>query len=92
MSFQVGDAIALTKLAIDLYQRGFKVAKAAPDTFQDLLDYLRIYRNIIWRIRAQLSDQGVIEDEIAISALRRADRALQKFRPIVAKYQNLGKF
>ncbi|KAI9717944.1 MAG: hypothetical protein M1828_007036 [Chrysothrix sp. TS-e1954] len=90
MSFSAGDAIALTKLAVDLYQRGFKVAKAAPDSFQNLLEYLLIYRNIIWRIRARFTEDGRLEDETAVAALQRSDRALHAFRPLVARYQNLA--
>ncbi|KAI9652018.1 MAG: hypothetical protein M1831_007259 [Alyxoria varia] len=87
MSFQIGDGIALGRLAADLYKHGYKVAKTAPTEFSDLLSELWIIRNILYRVCEKLNAQGRANDEIALAALERTGRALEELKPLIRKYE-----
>ena len=93
MSFiQVGDAIQLGKLALDLYQKVFLVAKAAPETFGKLLRELIIVKNVLYRIDRRFAREGRLHyDDATRDALMLCNEALLIFKPLVIKYKKLGK-
>lgn len=92
MSFiQVGDAIVLGKFALDLYQKVFLVAKAAPETFGKLLRELIIVKNVLYRIDNRFRREGRQQyDEDTQAALMLCNEALLTFKPLVIKYKKLG--
>lgn len=79
------------RLAIALYQKGFLVIKAAPATWRQLLNDLRVIRNIIFRTHLKLT-QGFYSAEYddILSALEVCRDSLLLFQPLVKKYQKLG--
>lgn len=90
---QVGDAIQLGKIALDLYQKVFLVAKAAPETFGKLLRELIIVKNVLYRIDRRFDHEGRQHyDEATGDALQLCKEALLTFKPLVAKYKKLGRF
>ena len=89
--FNVGDAVTLTKLALDLYQHVFLVAKAAPETFGKLLRELIIVKNVLFRIDQRFRADGRQHyDEVTREALLLCRDSLLTFQPLVIKYRKLG--
>ena len=88
----VGDAISLVKLAYDLYENGYLVARHAPDEFRDLLEDLDLLKEILWGIQARFQRDGSRQDHLTERLLSRCRQALVDFEPFLQKYQNLGNF
>lgn len=86
----VGDAVTIVRLAYDLYEKG-QEAYDAPASFRELLEDLRIIKEILWGIQARLRRDQSTEDELTARVLQRCNNALLSFKPIVQKYRRLGR-
>lgn len=85
----VGDTVALTLLAYQLYRKGYQVAKSAPDEFRALLGELNVFKQTVWQVQKATKDSGETlgEDIIAICT----NVLVLDFQPLVLKYEKLGK-
>ncbi|KAL9082843.1 MAG: hypothetical protein Q9159_006133 [Coniocarpon cinnabarinum] len=91
MSFQIGDAIALAKVAADLYQHVYLVAKKAPDTYESLLIDLVTVKNVLVKVHNQARQAGEESyDRTVQDAIFACERSLEKFKPLVIKYKKLA--
>lgn len=89
--FSPTDVLTLTKAAIDLYNKGWKVAKGAPRAYQALVEELLIYKKILWNFQVKLSRDDLADDRTARAAFEKSVVAFYSFQPLVEKYQKLGK-
>jgi hypothetical protein len=88
----IGDTVALTKLAYNLYTAVYTVAKNAPEQFGGLSQELQVYRVVLFQIRNQVrrdvdSEYGKPVKDV----LERCFQTLRGVRDLTAKYENLGK-
>lgn len=92
MSFSpIGDTIALTKLAYDLYSRVIVVAHDAPEQFEALLQDLDVYRRVLYRIRSQTDhDSDTSYSDTVRDVLNPCFHTLHELRDLTIKYENLG--
>lgn len=79
-----------TQLAYEIYDKGFKVAKAAPESFRDLLRELLMVKCILYRVDQNYAGLGRQYDEGAVAALQGCRKALISFQPLLLKYEKLG--
>lgn len=91
MSFSVGDAIAVTRLAWQLYSRGYAVARDASTEFKSLLADLRSLKLVLWNIRDKLTRGGKSCSGSTLATLRDCFRTLYDFEALVGKFEKLGK-
>ena len=90
MSFQpLGDSYVIVKLSYDLYRRGFLVVKHAPKEFEELLREVKVMRNTLGRIQAQLRDGKELTEE-SKEVFDLSKDALFKFQHFVSRYQRIG--
>ena len=88
----VGDTVALTKLAYNVYNKVYTVARDAPQQFAELSQDLKIFKAVLHHINKQLvrdTDQqygAPVKD-----VLERCFRTLRGLRELTSKYENLGK-
>ena len=54
----VGDTVALTLLAYQLYRKGYQVAKSAPDEFRALLGELNVFKQTVWQVQKARLERG----------------------------------
>lgn len=86
-----GDTIAITRLAWDLYSRGYAVARDAPEEFKSLLADLRLLKLVLWYIRDKVTRGGKSCSDSTLATLRDCFRTLNDFEVVVGKYEKLGK-
>lgn len=92
MSFSpIGDTLALTRLAWDLYSRGYAVARDASKEFNSLLADLRLLKLVLWYIRDKVTRGGKSCSESTLETLHDCFRTLYDFEALVAKFEKLGK-
>ena len=86
----VGDTVALTVLAYQLYKKGYSVAKHAPDEFRALLEELDVFKRTVWQVQRSLknSNESLGEDIITICT----NVLVKDFQPLVLKYEKLGAY
>ena len=91
MSFSpIGDTVAVTKLAYELYNKGVVVAQSAPEEYRSLIQEVKALKNILGRIRARVIDNPEYYDEDLKNTFRLCSDALLEFKPLVIKYEKLG--
>ena len=87
----IGDTVALTNLAYNLYSKVYTVAKNAPERFGDLSRELQVYRAVLFRVRDQLRrDAGSEYGKPVKDVLEQCFQTLRGVRELTAKYENLG--
>ncbi len=91
LNLYVGDAVALAKLSYDLCNKGFKAARDAPRNFRELLIELQLIRKTLWRIQARITTGADNIDQDVREVLGICQAALEDFKPLVLKYEKLGK-
>ncbi|KAL8775660.1 MAG: hypothetical protein Q9209_000156 [Squamulea sp. 1 TL-2023] len=76
MFLSVGDIIQLSRLAADLYTKGWVVAREAPQEFRDLVHELLLLKDVLFIVNRKVTrDDGA---------------GLYEFSILVAKYENLA--
>ena len=92
MSFSpIGDTLALTRLAWDLYSRGYAVARDASKEFKLLLADFRLLKLVLWYIRDKVTRDGKSCSHSTLETLHGCFRTLYEFEALVAKFEKLGK-
>ena len=93
----VGDLLAVTKLAWDLYHNCFLVAKEAPDEFRQLVDQLASLQGVLRTLRDDVnSDKSFLDNlgehrkETLERCLASCNGTLRKLQDLVRKYRELG--
>ena len=87
MSFNVGDVVTVTRLAYDVYSKGYLVALNAPDQFRELVQELSVFKEALYQIRNQ---NELIYDGPLRSLIQRCLRTLSDFGDFIGKYEQLG--
>lgn len=88
----VGDTVALTTLAYNIYKKVYAVAKNAPEQFRELSQELKIHKVVLFRIRDQIKrDTGSEYSQSVKDVLESCFQTLRGVRDLTAKYENLGK-
>ncbi|KAL8787199.1 MAG: hypothetical protein Q9195_007890 [Heterodermia aff. obscurata] len=91
MSFNIGDLVAVTKLAYDVYSKGFLVARGAPDQFRELVRELSVFKDALYQIRSQTENFGELNyDDPLRSLIKGCLQILSDFGDFVGKYEQLG--
>lgn len=92
MSFSpIGDTLAITRLAWDLYSRGYAVARDASAEFKSLLADLRLLKLVLWYIRDKVTRGGKSCSDSTLATLHDCFRTLNDFEALVGKFEKLGK-
>ncbi|KAI9886489.1 MAG: hypothetical protein M1823_001739 [Watsoniomyces obsoletus] len=93
----VGDVLAVTKLAWDLYHNCYLVAREAPDEFRQMVNELASLQGVLRTLRDDVSsDQSFLEKlgdhrrETLERCLNACQETLRKLEAIVHKYRELG--
>ena len=91
MSFNIGDVVAVTKLAYDVYSKGFLVALNAPDQFRQLVQELSVFKDALFQIRNQTQNGGELTyDDPVRSLIKQCLQTLSDFGDFIGKYEQLG--
>ena len=91
MSFNVGDVLTVTKLAYDVYNKGFRVAVGAPEQFRELVQELSVYKDALVQISRQTENGSELTyDDPVRSLIRRCLQTLSDFGDFIGKYEQLG--
>ena len=91
MSFNIGDLVAVTKLAYDVYSKGFLVARGAPDQFRELVRELAVYKEALYRVQSQTENGSRLTYDDPVRALiKRCLQTLSDFGDFVGRYEQLG--
>lgn len=87
----IGDTIAVTNLAYNLYTRVYVVARDAPEQFGELARDLQIFKNVLYQVREQVGrDTDSTYSTIVQKVLRRCSDTLRGLRDLTVKYEKLG--
>ncbi|CAL8581885.1 hypothetical protein XPA_007565 [Xanthoria parietina] len=91
MFLAVGDIIQLTRLAADLYTKGWVVARDAPQEFRDLVHELLLLKDVLFIVHRKVTrdDDGLYGDPTK-RVLQQCFGALSDFNILVAKYEKLA--
>lgn len=91
MFLSVGDILQLTRLAADLYTKGWVVARGAPQEFRDLVHELFLLKDVLFIVHRKVTrdDDGLYGDPTK-RVLEQCFGALSDFNILVAKYEKLG--
>lgn len=91
MSFSpIGDILALTNVAFNLYNKGFLVIRDAPTEFRSLLRQLEVSRRLIRHVGHKIDQDGAFNNECTREVLEICSRTLYDFEALLAKYEKLG--
>ena len=90
----IGDTIALTTLAYKLYQKGYLVARDAPQHVRDLVQEVEIIKDILYLINDQVSEElgPAFPSKAVRLVLRQCFGALSEFGALIEKYEILCEF
>lgn len=91
MFLSVGDILQLSRLAADLYTKGWAVARDAPQDFRDLVHELLLLKDILFVIHSKVSRDPDSYGDPTRRVLQYCFDALSDFSSLVAKYEKLGK-
>ena len=97
LNWGVGDVLALTKLAWDLYHGCYLVAREAPDDFRQLVNELCSLQGVLRTLRDDInSDKSFFErigehrKEMLERCLQSCFATLSKLQKLTIKYRELG--
>ena len=96
LNWGIGDLLAVTKLAWDLYHNCFLVAREAPDEFRQLVDELATLQSILRSLRDDVhSDNSFLErmgenkKQMLAKCLTSCTDTLNKLQRLTIKYRKL---
>lgn len=91
MFLSIGDILQLSRLAADLYTKGWVVAREAPQEFRDLVHELLLLKDVLFIVHRKITrdDDGLYGDPTK-RVLQQCFGALSDFSVLVAKYEKLG--
>ncbi|KAL8712594.1 MAG: hypothetical protein Q9220_003125 [cf. Caloplaca sp. 1 TL-2023] len=90
MFLSVGDVLQLSKLAADLYTKGWVVARDAPQEFRDLVHELSLLKDILFIVHRKVNREADSYGEPTKRVLQRCLQTLSEFSELVAKYEKLA--
>lgn len=91
MFLSIGDILQLSRLAADLYTKGWAVARDAPQDFRDLVHDLLLLKDILFIVHRKVTRNSDLYGDPTKRVLQRCFGALSEFSTLVAKYEQLGK-
>ncbi|KAI4256008.1 MAG: hypothetical protein L6R42_006437 [Xanthoria sp. 1 TBL-2021] len=91
MFLSIGDILQLSRLAADLYTKGWVVAREAPQEFRDLVHELLLLKDVLFIVHRKITrdDDGLYGDPTK-RVLQQCFGALSDFSVLVAKYEKLA--
>lgn len=92
MPVSVGDALQITRFAWDLYNKGFIVARDAPEDFRGLLEQLLLLKDVLWIVQSKVDKDREVYGDHTRRILEGCFVSLSKFQVLIAKYEKLGMF
>ncbi|KAI4092076.1 MAG: hypothetical protein LQ344_003731 [Seirophora lacunosa] len=90
MVLSVGDILQLSRLAADLYNKGWVVARDAPQEFRDLVHDLFLLKDILFIVHRKVTREPDLYGDPTKRVLRCCFDALSDFSTLVAKYEKLA--
>ena len=97
LNWGIGDLLAVTKLAWDLYHNCYLVAREAPDDFRQLVNELASLQGVLRTLRDDVhSDKSFLErmgenrKETLERCLTSCTDTLRKLQRLIIKYRELG--
>ena len=97
ISWGVGDILALTKLAFELYENYIVVAKGAPETFRQLASELASLKGVLRTIQDDASCDATFLERLGDSKKQMLEQCLtdscltlRKLDDMVRKYKGIG--
>ncbi|KAL8988418.1 MAG: hypothetical protein Q9177_002508 [Variospora cf. flavescens] len=91
MVVSIGDILQLTRLAADLYNKGWVVARDAPQEFRDLVHDLLLLKEVLFILHRKIKLNPDLYGDPTKRVLQSCFYALFDFSNLVAKYERLGK-
>ncbi|KAL8935897.1 MAG: hypothetical protein Q9211_004456 [Gyalolechia sp. 1 TL-2023] len=91
MFLSVGDILQLSRLAADLYTKGWAVARDAPQDFRDLVHELLLLKDILFVVHKKVSRDPDSYGDPTGRVLQYCFDALSEFSNLVGKYEKLGR-
>ncbi|KAL8728955.1 MAG: hypothetical protein Q9166_005050 [cf. Caloplaca sp. 2 TL-2023] len=90
MVLSVGDILQLSRLAADLYTKGWVVARDAPQEFRDLVHELLLLKDVLFIVHRKVTRDSALYGDPTRRVLQRCCDTLSEFSVLVAKYENLA--
>ncbi|KAI4185196.1 MAG: hypothetical protein LQ346_005959 [Caloplaca aetnensis] len=90
MFLSIGDILQLSRLAADLYNKGWAVARDAPQDFRDLVHELLLLKGILFTIHRKVERDPDAYGDATRRVLQRCFEVLSEFSILVAKYEKLA--
>lgn len=91
MFLSVGDILQLSRLAADLYTKGWLVARDAPQEFRDLVHELLLLKDVLFVVHRKIALDSDLYGDPTRRVLQRCFDTLSEFSSLVQKYEKLGK-
>ena len=97
INWGIGDLLAVTKLAWDLYHNCFLVAREAPDDFRQLVNELASLQALLRTLRDDVNSDKSFLDRLDANRKQTLERCLancfdtlRQLQKLVIKYRELG--
>ncbi|KAL8968963.1 MAG: hypothetical protein Q9197_004590 [Variospora fuerteventurae] len=90
MVVSIGDILQLTRLAADLYNKGWVVARDAPQEFRDLVHDLLLLKEVLFILHRKIQLNPDLYGDPTKRVLQCCFYALFDFSNLVAKYERLA--
>ncbi|KAL8804222.1 MAG: hypothetical protein Q9182_002676 [Xanthomendoza sp. 2 TL-2023] len=90
MFLSIGDILQLSRLAADLYKKGWVVARQAPQEFRDLVHELLLLKDILFIVHRKVNRESSLYGDPTKEVVRRCFDTLSEFSVLVAKYEKLA--
>ncbi|KAI4194637.1 MAG: hypothetical protein LQ350_007662 [Teloschistes chrysophthalmus] len=90
MFLSVGDILQLSRLAADLYTKGWLVARDAPQEFRDLVHELLLLKDVLFVVHRKIDRDADLYGDPTKRVLQRCFDTLSEFSNLVQKYEKLA--
>ncbi|KAL8770027.1 MAG: hypothetical protein Q9194_005272 [Teloschistes cf. exilis] len=90
MFLSVGDILQLSRLAADLYTKGWLVARDAPQEFRDLVHELLLLKDVLFVVHRKIDRDADLYGDPTKRVLQRCFDTLSEFSTLVQKYEKLA--
>ncbi|KAI4245369.1 MAG: hypothetical protein LQ352_006574 [Teloschistes flavicans] len=90
MFLSVGDILQLSRLAADLYTKGWLVARDAPQEFRDLVHELLLLKDVLFVVHRKIALDSDLYGDPTRRVLQRCFDTLSEFSSLVQKYEKLA--
>ncbi|KAL8736061.1 MAG: hypothetical protein Q9181_002593 [Wetmoreana brouardii] len=90
MFLSVGDILQLSRLAAELYTKGWVVAREAPQELRDLVHELLLLKDILFVIHKKVTSDPELYGDPTRRVLQRCFATLSDFWNLVQKYEKLA--